>query len=129
MPIEENVTGSIFKLVLDGIPFDAASDANVSQMLSSYETETNASSGQNYHKKTKRPTNFSGVDILCGPTDALKVAELADRKVAFTMSIAEVNGATWMNKGMINMEARETESSKAPVELQPSNNKWKKVSV
>ena len=115
--------GSIKRVVLDSLTFDAMADANFSEVGSRWQSESVATSGRNMHKMTRRPKSVESVVLACNATEREVLEELADRTIDFPMSYETADGSVMRSEGWIEFENRETEESRATIQLHPRD-KW-----
>jgi hypothetical protein len=118
-----NVTGSIRKVTLDGVTFEAFSSANFKETGSQYMNEAIATSGENLRKVTKRPDVVEGVELKVNGEERDYLVSLNERLDDFPMSYETANGDVRRCTGWIEFESRETEDSKATVKMFPRN-RW-----
>ncbi|MCP4745035.1 MAG: hypothetical protein GY874_02685 [Desulfobacteraceae bacterium] len=114
-----DVTGTIRKVVLDGITFDAMGAANIKETGSGWENDVIVTSGRNIRKMTKRAETREGIDIAANGTERELLQELAERMDDFPMSYETAAGDVYRCVGWIEFEARETEESKATIKMFP----------
>lgn len=116
------MAGSLRKVTLDGQTFNVAADANLSQ-TAGQEKEGIRHTGGTTIKTTLKTATVESVDLIVDGNQFLDLQELAERNVAFPMSYEEESGDVWRAQGQINLDARETETTKVSVVLIPVS-KW-----
>ncbi len=116
-----DISGSIRKVTLDGMPFDVPADVNISEVGSGFLNESVPSSGRNMRKMTKRPQNREGLVLLANGTERDLLRELADSLHDFPMSYETAGGDVYRAQGWIEFENRETEENRAAIQLHPRN--------
>ena len=114
-----DTVGTIRKVTLDGISFDAMADANISEVGSRYANENVPTSGRNLRKMTRRSENREGVVLACNGSERTVLKELAERTTDFPMSYETAAGDVFRAVGGIEFETRETEESRATIQLLP----------
>ena len=112
-------TGTPKKVTLDGTTFIVAADANFTEIPSKYENENMPTSGPNIQKKTRRAQNVEGIPLIVDGAELALLKDLSERTAAFSMSYELVSGDIYRATGGINLENRETEETRATVQLQP----------
>lgn len=118
-----DATGSIKKLVLDGVTYDVPGDTNISEMGGAFESEGIPTSGRTMIKMTRRAETRDGVVVGCNGAERELLQELSERTTPFTMAYTTAGGDIYRADGNINFENRETEESKATLQLIPVG-KW-----
>jgi len=113
------VSGSFRKLTLDGVPYEAAGDVNVTFNASPYETEGIPSTGRIMYKMTLRPQNVEGLPILATPSEQDQIRALAERIGTFPMAMTWADGSVWRCVGKINFESVESEENRASIIIIP----------
>jgi hypothetical protein len=119
----KRISGSIRKVVLDGIPFEVAADTNITEMGSAYENDGIPSSGGNMRKMTKRVETKEGIVLLVDAAEREILKELADRTTNFPMSRTNAAGDVERATGWIEYENHETEENRSTIKMFPED-KW-----
>lgn len=114
-----DIVGTIRKVTLDGITFDVMGDTNIKEVGSRYQSEAIPTSGRNLHKMTKRVETREGVTIACNGSEREVLKGLAERTTDFSMSYQTANGDVFRTVGWIEFENRETEESRATIQMIP----------
>lgn len=114
-----DVSGTIRKVVLDGVTYDAMGDANISEIGGAYENEGVPTSGRNIKKMTRRVENRENVVLACNGAERALLKELSERLTDFTMSYMTAGGDVYRATGWIEFENRETEENRATIQLHP----------
>lgn len=112
-------SGSVRKLLLDGVEFDVTSDANFSEVGGAFEKEMLATSGENMLKTTRRSQTVEGVVLSVSDSDRVLLKNLSEQTDDFPMSYTLADGSSRRASGHIEFEARETEEGKATIKLLP----------
>jgi hypothetical protein len=115
----KDIAGSIRKVTLDGVTYDAAADTNISEVGSAYQNESVPAPGRNMRKMTKRAENREGIVLLCNASERDALKALADRTTDFPMSYETAAGDVYRATGWIEFENRETEENRASVQMHP----------
>lgn len=116
-----SVTGSIRKVTLDGVTFNAMGDANLSQIKGAFTNESLPTSGKNVQKKTRRPQNVESVNLQCDSEEAELIKALSERTSNFPMSYQVANGDVFRAVGFINFENHDTENGTAAIVMMPES--------
>ena len=114
-----NVSGTLRKLSLDGVPYDVAADINVTMNQSPFETEGVPTSGRTMYKMTLRTPTAEGITIVAPPTEQQQLIDLASRLETFPMAATLADGSVWRTVGKINYESLETEENRAGIVIIP----------
>lgn len=117
----KKVTGSLSKVALDGISFNAAGDANVSWTVTVYENSMVATSGRSMQKKVKRVPEMSGVVLIIDHDENDKLRALAESLDEITLSVEFIDGTEAKSKGVFEYESYESEEGRASLKLLPSD--------
>lgn len=115
----KDVTGSLRKVTLDGVTYDAAADADVPQVRGQFEVEASATSGRNMMKMTRRVETVDGIDLITNEAEFEALKALSEKLEDFPMSYTTASGAVYRASGRINLGARQTADGKTPVRLMP----------
>lgn len=116
------MAGSIRKVTLDGQTFNVAADANFSQNAAQ-EKEGIPHTGGTTIKTTIKTATVESVDLIVDGQQFADLNELGARNIAFPMSYEEESGDVYRAQGQINIDARETETTKVSVTMIPVT-KW-----
>jgi hypothetical protein len=114
-----DTAGTIRKVTLDGISFDAMADTNISEVGSAFANENVPTSGRNLRKMTKRSENREGVVLAANGAEREVLKELAERTTDFPMSYETAGGDVYRATGGIEFENRETEELRASIQMLP----------
>jgi hypothetical protein len=117
------VTGSIRKVIIDGIPFNVAADANFSK-TPSYSKEAVPHSGGNGIKKMRQHGNVESVTLICSSSDYVILKEKSEAIESFGMSFTEADGSEWVSPGHISLDNHETEEGRIDVTMIPDSGSW-----
>ena len=116
-----DVSGSIRKVILDGISFDVMADTNISEVGSKWENEAIPTSGRNIKKMVRRVESREGVTLACNGLERDLLKDLAERTDAFPMSYETAGGDVYRTVGWIEFENRETEENRATIQMHPQD--------
>jgi len=115
-----DTAGSIRKVILDGVTFDAMADTNITETVSRWENDRLPTSGRNIRKMTKRVPKAESVVVACNGAEREVLKELAERTSDFSMSYETAGGDVYRSTGSIEFENRETEELRATIQLHPA---------
>lgn len=118
-----SVSGSIRKVLLDGLSFNAAGDANVAK-TPVVEKEAVPHSGGNMIKRTKASGNVESVKLLCTPTEYETLEGIADGLGSFPMSYEMADGSVWRTSGTVSLDNYESEEHSVEVTMIPETGTW-----
>jgi hypothetical protein len=116
-------SGSIRKLVLNGVSYDVPASANLTLNLSSFETEGIPTSGKTMFKMTRRVPTIEGVELNTTPREAETLKILAEGLADITIAVELADGSVYRGTGKINYENFETEENKSTLTLIPAKTK------
>jgi hypothetical protein len=119
--MSKDITGTIRKVTLDGVTFDVMADTNVTEVGSGWQNEAVPTSGRNLRKMTKRVETREGITLACNGAEREVLKDLADRSADFPMSYETAAGDVYRATGWIEFENRETEESRATIQMLPRN--------
>jgi hypothetical protein len=117
------VSGSIRKVLINGLSFNAAADANFAK-TPKVEKEAVPHSGGNMVKVTKSSGNVESVKLLCSPTEYETLQGFADELSSFSMSYEQANGDVWRTEGTITLDNYENEENSVEITMIPSTGTW-----
>ena len=118
-----DVTGTPLKVILDGTTFDVMADTNITETGSQFEISAVPTSGRNMKKMVRRPESRESVVLACNGDEREVLKELAERIEDFPMSYETAAGDVYRCAGFIEFENRETEESRATIQMLPRD-KW-----
>ena len=117
----KDISGSIRKMQIGGIPFDVMAASNFTEVHSRYENDVVPTSGRNMRKMVRRATSREGVELAANGAEIDLLKGFADNQVNITLSYTTAAGDTYRCTGWIELENRETEENKATVKLFPQD--------
>lgn len=115
--------GSIRKVMLDGVTFTAAADADLTHTLGAYDVEAIATGGENVRKVTKRVESVEAELLATGP-ELKTLKDFSERMDDFPMCFCEASGDTYRSKGFIKLDTRSTAEGKIKVTMYPRSGGW-----
>lgn len=118
----KDITGSLRKVTLDGVTYDASADADAPQVRGQYDVEAHATSGRNMMKMTRRVEEVDSIDLITNEAEFEALKTLSEKTDDFPMSYTTASGAVYRATGRINLGKRQTSDGKTPVKLLPRQN-------
>lgn len=118
-----NSSGTIRKLLINGVSYDVPADINITFNRSSRTIEGLATTGRTMFKYTGKVPTMEGVVIMAGPAEAEALetgaATLADK----TFAVELADGSTYRTTGRYNYENWETEENRHAIMIIPNKTK------
>lgn len=114
-------TGSLRGMSIAGAKYDCPADANVEIVLSPFETESIATSGQTMYKYTLKNPDFDGINLSVSADEAETLKEIAADPTDIAISMVLADGTEYKCQGRINFENYTTEDGKATIKAMPNN--------
>jgi hypothetical protein len=118
-----SVSGSIRKVLLNGLSFNAAADGNFAK-TPKLEKEAVPHSGGNMIKHTRASGNVESAKLICTPTEYETLEGLADSLDPFSMSYEMADGSVWRTEGTIMLDNYESEEHSVEVTMIPLTGTW-----
>jgi hypothetical protein len=94
-----DISGTIRKLVLNGVTYRVPGDVNLTINLSPYETEGMPSTGNTMMKKVLRMPTIENCTVLTNPLEAERLKSLAEGTDNFTQSVELADGSIYRGNG------------------------------
>lgn len=117
------VSGSIRKVLIDGLSFNAASDANFAK-TPKVEKEAVPHSGGNMIKVTKASGNVESGKLVCTPSEYETLEGKADEIPFYPMSYEMADGSVWRTEGTIVLDNYESEEHSVEITMIPGDGTW-----
>ena len=114
-----SVAGSLKKVTLNGVTYDALEDANAKINLSPYKVEAKATSGKVIKVLKLRVQSITDVTLGCTPREADALRVLSGMADSITMSITLADGSVFRSTGGIDFDSFETMEGKCKIDLIP----------
>jgi len=118
-----SVSGSILKVLINGLSFNAAADANVAK-TPTVEKEAMPHSGGNMIKVTAMSGNVEALKLLCTSTEYEVLEAIAESNSFVPMSYTMADGSVWRTNGTIMLGNYESEENSVEVTMMPASRKW-----
>lgn len=117
------VSGSIRKVTVDGITYNAAADINAAKTPTNLK-EAVPHSGGNMIKITKQHGNVESLTLLATPTEYETLEGTRDNLVAVPLSYELADGSVYRSQGHINLDNYESEENRVDVTMIPETGLW-----
>lgn len=117
------VSGSIRKVTLNGLAFNASADANFAK-TPKVEKEAVPHSGGNMVKRTTASGNVEGAKLICTPVEYDTLEGFADDLDSFSMSYEMADGSVFRTTGQISLDNYESEEHSVEVTMIPETGTW-----
>jgi hypothetical protein len=126
-----NNTGTINKLVLDGVSYDVPGDINITFNRSSFEIEGVPTTGKTVMKYTRRVPSMESVVIMASPAEMEELNNKSETLADITIAVELADGSTYRTTGRIYFENYESEEGRCSVTIIPAKTKnaWTAVVV
>lgn len=116
-------SGSIRKCLINGLSFNAASDANFAK-TPPLEKEAVPHSGGNMIKRTKASGNVEGAKMICTQSEFDTLEGFADDLESFAMSYTLAAGGSYRTTGQISLDNFESEEGSVEITMIPDSGEW-----
>jgi hypothetical protein len=113
-------SGSINKLSLDGIPFDVAGDADLTEVFSKFTNSVIPHSGGGSIKQETRVREVGGVVLIVKSGDKSILKGLAEAGNEIPMSYVNRAGDKYKGDGTFNIENNATMDNRCSITLLPT---------
>lgn len=115
----KNVHGSIRKVTIGGIAFNAAADTNLTMPVSEWETTLIPTAGAPARKMVRRALAVEGLVLITNTDERVLLKALAESLDDVSLAVTNQAGDTMRATGSINIESHETEEGRTTVHLLP----------
>jgi hypothetical protein len=117
--VAKNVSGSNRKFTVQGIPFNVAADANISETITAFENSMIASSGQGMRKMMKRIPVREGIVLLTNSAERELLIGFSEGVDDLQISYQNAAGDVFSCEGSLEIENNETEENRTSCQVQP----------
>jgi hypothetical protein len=126
-----NNTGTVNKIVINGVSYDVPADINITFNRSGFTIEGIPTSGKTVMKYTRRVPSMEGVILMTSPGEAEELNSVSENLADITIAVELADGSTYRTTGRINYENLETEENKSAITIIPSKTKnaWTSVVI
>jgi len=115
----KNVAGSNRKFTINGIPFNIAADANITETISQFENSMIATSGQAMRKMMKRIQVREGIVLVTNSAEREQLISFAESTDDLLISYQIAAGDVYSCEGTIEIENNETEENRTTCQVHP----------
>ena len=116
-------SGSIRKVLIDGLSFNAAADGNFAK-TPQIEKDAVRHSGGNMIKNTLASGNVESVKLICTPAEFDTLEGKAAEQGEFAMSYEMADGSVFRTSGEIMLGNYESEEHSVEITMIPSSGSW-----
>jgi hypothetical protein len=113
------VVGTPRNMMIEGITYTFAADANVTMTLSIYENVMLPTSGSGMLQKTKRTPTAESVVLITTTGEADQIRRFAEATELLNMSVTLADGSAYACRGQIELENRETDTGRTTIQVLP----------
>jgi hypothetical protein len=126
-----NNTGTVNRVVINGVSYDVPADINITFNRSSFTIEGIPTSSKTILKYTRRTPTMESVILMTNPEEAEQLNEVAETLADATIAVELADGTTYRTTGRINYENMETEENRSAITIIPAQTKnaWTPVIV
>lgn len=118
-----DLPGSIIKVTIAGVSYDAISDTNLDVTPVRIKNEAIATSGRNLRKQTRQVEEVKSVVIACNADERSALKTLAENTTDTTLAYTTAAGDVYRASGWIDFEKWESMEFKATLTMFPRD-KW-----
>lgn len=116
-----DASGSLQKIVLNGVVYRVHGDSDSTNNFGKYENELLPTSGGNIMKKTFRAQTKEGIDIAANRAEMENLKALSESLSSFPMVLMFADGSKDIASGGINLGSWSSADNKATIMLLPEN--------
>jgi len=113
------IAGSVRKFTIEGISFDVAADATLSEVFTKYENAMVPTSGGAMRKMTKRIPAVEGVVLITDADERLVLKDFAEGLDLVKITYQNAAGDSYRCEGTFEIENNETEENRTACTIQP----------
>lgn len=116
----KRVTGSLRKVTINGITFDAAADTNFSFTPTNFENSVIATTGSGMVKKMKRVPVIESLPLVVDGEKLAQLVSLDGAQNEYKFSITLQSGTELKGKGVFQSESYENEEGRYNIQIHPT---------
>jgi len=116
-----DVSGSLRKFTVEGVPFRVAADANLTETISKFENSMIATSGKSMRKMMKRPPIREGLVLVTNSVERDVLKGYAEQLEPVAFSYTNAAGDTYRCEGTLEIENNETEENRTTCQVLPDD--------
>lgn len=126
-----NNTGTLNRVIINGVTYDVPADINITFNRSSFTTEGIPTSGKTIQKYTRRVPTMESVILMTEPAEVETLNNVSETLADVTLAIELADGSSYRSTGRINFENYETEEGRSTITIIPSKTKnaWTPIIV
>jgi len=114
-----DTSGSIIRVSINGVSYDALSDADFGVTPSRWKNEAVATSGRAIRKRTRQVEDVKSVTIACNGDERVALKSYAENQIDVTLSYTTAAGDTYRAQGWIDFETWNNQDNKATLTMFP----------
>lgn len=116
--MSDNV-GSIRKITIEGIPYRARADGDLSHIVGKFENSVIVTSGAGMMKQEKRSQDIEGVQLSVNGNEQEEIKAFAENQDWLKLAFTTAGGDTYRCNGKINIENRTSLDGTMSIKLMP----------
>jgi len=114
-----NNTGTLRKVVIDGVTYDVFGDTNITFNRTKFEIEGQATTGNTMYKMTRRVPTIESVGLATTPAEMETLKSKSEGLADITLSVELADTSVYKATGRINFESYESETGKSTIVMIP----------
>jgi hypothetical protein len=126
-----NNTGTLNRLIIDGVTYDVPADINITFNRSGFVVEGIPTSGKTIQKYTRKVQTMESVVVMTDPAEMETLNSVAESLADVTIAAELADGSSYRTTGRINYESYESEEGRSAIQVIPSKSKnaWTPIIV
>jgi hypothetical protein len=116
----KNIVGTIQKVVLAGVTYRVAADADAAHGKPQYKNEVEQTTGGGIRKMTLQNDTVESVSLKVNADELAQLKALAESTDDITMSYVTMAGDTYRTTGFIDYESASTMTGKLDIKMFPT---------
>lgn len=118
-----NNTGTVNRVVINGVTYDIPADINITFNRSSFTIEGMPTSSKTMMKYTRRVPTMESVILIVTPAEAEELNNVSETLSDVTIAVELADGSTYRTTGRIYFENMETEENRCTITIIPAKTK------
>jgi len=114
-----DVTGTLRKLTIEGISFNVAADADISEVMTNYEVTRIPTSGPSMKKMVRRIPAREGIVLITNAAERENLKSFAEQIADVKVSYTNAAGDEYKCEGSIEVENNTTQENRTTVRVDP----------
>lgn len=115
----KDIAGTPRTVMIDGITFRLAADANLTEIFTNVENTMNATSGRAMRQITKRVPAIESIPLVTNIAERAVLKSFAETLDDLNMSVTNAAGDSRSCQGTIEVENNETEQNRTTIQILP----------